>query len=184
MGHAAGAYFSPFQGFFFFLMQGSADFRLRDRACRGLLGVEERCPRVTTPYSRRAAGASACTLCNAGSYSVLHPSFSISGAKCNPGLNQEYFKGTAAINGYSSYRSADGSVYVWYQNNLWMFGALSEIGGSIGFGMGVCQTSGCAVFNAEQWSDACFNIWTPDLSFSLGPSTGKAALYTLSTLCT
>ena len=141
---------------------------------------------MTKPFSRLAAGASACTLCNAGWYSVLHPSFTISGAKCNPGLNQEYFKGTAVINSYSSYRSADGSVYVWHHNDLWMFGALSEIGGSVGFGTGVCQTSGCAVFHADQWSESCLNIWTRDLTFSVGPSTGKAALNTLrlSILCT
>ena len=122
------------------------------------------------------AGASACTLCGVGTYSVNHPSFNISGATCQPQLNQDYFDRNTLVNGYPSYHSADNSVFVWsYEASSWLVGALSSVGNSSLWAYASCLTSGCPISSAVSWAEYCAasNQETADLSFLPGPSAGQ-----------
>ena len=129
-----------------------------------------------------AAGASACTLCGVGTYSVNHPSFTISGATCKPHLNQDYFDRNTLVNGYPSYHSADNSVFVWsYEASYWLVGTLSNVGTSSFWAYASCLTSGCSISSAVSWAEYCAasNQDTADLKFLPGPSAGQPARYTL-----
>ena len=140
--------------------------------CRDSLS---KCGTWFEPFACLAAGASACTLCGVGTYSVNHPSFTISGATCKPQVNQDYFDRNTLVNGYPSYHSADNNVFVWsYEASNWLVGALSSVGNSSFWAYASCRTSGCPISSAVSWAEYCAasNQETADLSFLPGPSAG------------
>ena len=123
------------------------------------------------------AGSSECELCNAGTYSINYPSFLISSATCHPEINQEYFERNFSLYGYPTYQSADNIVLVWlYNEKSWTFGSVSDYGTSPDeseIAYATCQTTGCRISSASQWSEFCSSGLVHNFNFSSEQSSGK-----------
>ena len=127
--------------------------------------------RSLLPERLRMAGASACTLCVAGTYSPPG-SLEISGDSCHTALNRIYQDRYTPINGFKSYGDATSryniSIFASYDPtadwSFWIVGSLSATGEPIvnaqsdvvAYAVGKCPTLDmCTPWSVISWEDSC-----------------------------